>query len=119
MKLLLKIEYVFLLALGFFAYSETGRSWWIFLAFFFAPDISMLGYLINSKMGAYAYNFFHHFAIAIAAYIIGKIFLLGWLEVSGIILFSHISFDRIFGYGLKHTDGFHNTHLGIIGKNKI
>lgn len=26
------------------------------------------------------------------------------------------SFDRVFGYGLKHEDAFQNTHLGRIGK---
>ena len=35
-----------------------------------------------------------------------------------IILFAHISMDRIFGYGLKFNDSFFNTHLGKIGKNK-
>ena len=31
-------------------------------------------------------------------------------------LFGHSSFDRVFGYGLKHENAFQNTHLGRIGR---
>jgi hypothetical protein len=40
------------------------------------------------------------------------------MEIAGIILFTHISFDRVLGYGLKYSDSFHNTHMGIIGKKQ-
>jgi len=33
-------------------------------------------------------------------------------------LLGHSSFDRVFGYGLKHEDAFQNTHLGRIGRSK-
>jgi hypothetical protein len=39
-----------------------------------------------------------------------------WLQLAGIILFTHSSMDRVFGYGLKYPDSFNNTHLGPIGK---
>jgi hypothetical protein len=35
---------------------------------------------------------------------------------AGTILLGHSSFDRVFGYGLKHEDAFQNTHLGMIGR---
>jgi hypothetical protein len=38
------------------------------------------------------------------------------MELAGVILFSHSSMDRMFGYGLKYTKGFAYTHLGTIGK---
>lgn len=118
MKNILKAEYLFLLFLGVYAFHETEQKWWIFAVCFFAPDISMLGYAVNSKIGAWVYNFFHHFALAIVVYIVGKIWETEWIEITGIILFSHISFDRVLGYGLKYPDSFHNTHLGFIGKQK-
>ena len=31
-------------------------------------------------------------------------------------LLGHSSFDRVFGYGLKHEDAFQHTHLGRIGR---
>ncbi|HSN60302.1 MAG TPA: DUF4260 family protein, partial [Ferruginibacter sp.] len=39
------------------------------------------------------------------------------LTATGILLFSHASFDRIMGYGLKYPDSFKNTHLGSLGNN--
>ena len=117
MKTLLKLEYVGLLALGIYAFAQTGFSWWWFIGLFFAPDISMLGYLINPKIGALFYNLFHHLGIAILVFLVGKCFAISEVEVAGIIVFSHSVFDRIMGYGLKYSDSFQNTHLGRIGKN--
>ena len=69
MKNLIKVEYVFLFISGIIAYSETEKSWWLFAVLFFTPDISMIGYLVNSKIGAWIYNFFHHYALAIITYL--------------------------------------------------
>ncbi|AZA79841.1 DUF4260 family protein [Chryseobacterium sp. G0186] len=116
MKLQLKLEYIAFLLLGTFAFAQTGYSWWWFAGLFFAPDISMLGYTINSKVGAFFYNLFHHLGIAIIIYLAGTLFTLPYLQMIGAILFSHSAFDRILGYGLKYPDSFQNTHLGKIGK---
>lgn len=76
----------------------------------------MIGYLVNAKIGAWLYNFFHHKFVAIAVLILGF-----WLSnyaimLTGVILFGHSAMDRIFGYGLKFNDNFKHTHLGWIGK---
>ncbi len=34
------------------------------------------------------------------------------------IQLGHSAMDRVFGYGLKYTTGFQDTHLGKIGKAK-
>ncbi len=39
----------------------------------------------------------------------------GFLQLIGLVLLAHSSFDRVFGYGLKFADSFKNTHLGPIG----
>ena len=116
MKLLLTLESAAFLMIGIFAFAQTGLSWWWFAGLFFAPDLSMLGYLVNNKAGAFAYNLFHHLGVAILVFIAGKYFSVIELELAGIILFSHSAFDRILGYGLKYEDSFHHTHLGRIGK---
>ncbi len=118
MKNLLKIEFLFLFLLGVLAYSQTGFSWWIFAALFFLPDLSMIGYIHNPKTGACLYNIAHHFGTAVICYLAGNYFEIEYLTIAGIILFSHIAFDRIFGYGLKYTDNFQHTHLGMIGKHR-
>jgi hypothetical protein len=90
-------------------------SWWLWIILFFSPDIGMLGYLINPKIGAISYNIFHHKAIAILLFVMGFFIdnrINDYLAIAGLLLYAHASFDRVFGYGLKHTDSFKNTHLG-------
>lgn len=53
---LLRIEGLALLAAGVTVYTVLGGSWWLFALLLFAPDLSMLGYLRGSKMGAAVYN---------------------------------------------------------------
>jgi hypothetical protein len=38
------------------------------------------------------------------------------LQLAGVILLGHSSLDRVLGYGLKHSDSFQHTHLGVIGR---
>ena len=118
MKTILNLEYLGLLVLGIFGFAQTGWSWWWFVGLFFVPDISMLGYLVNPKIGAFFYNLFHHLGVAVLVFLAGKYFAMPEVEVAGIILFSHSAFDRIMGYGLKYSDSFQNKHLGKIGKEK-
>ncbi len=89
-------------------------SWWLWILFFFAPDISMVGYFINTKIGAWIYNIGHHKLTAIVLVMIGYIWARTDIQLVGYILFTHSCFDRVFGYGLKHTDSFKHTHLGTL-----
>ena len=82
------------------------------------PDIGMLGYLLNTKTGAITYNLFHHKAIALLILFLGWYWNMEWVMLSGIILFGHASLDRVFGYGLKYSDSFQNTHLGQLNNAK-
>jgi hypothetical protein len=114
MKNILKLEELAMLALSIVLFNQLHFAWWWFLVLFFAPDISMIGYLVNTKIGAYSYNFFHHKAVAIAVGLLGFYMHNEIYMLAGIILFGHSSFDRILGYGLKYTDSFKNTHLGSL-----
>ena len=129
MKNLLKLEELaqFLFCLGWLVVAQL--PWWCYVLLLVGPDISMLGYLVNTRVGAFAYNLFHHKGMALliltaAAYSdLSTVFHvrtqaeLGSLVV-GVILYGHASMDRIFGYGLKFGDNFHHTHLGWIGTMK-
>ena len=117
MKTTLKIEELSMFVLGFFAFNQLNFAWWWFAVLILSPDISILGYLISTKVGDITYNLFHHNAIAVFVYIIGNYFQNEILQLAGILIFSHASLDRIFGYGLKYFDNFKHTLLGEIGNN--
>ncbi len=95
-----------------------GLPFWSWFLLFFTPDIGMLGYLVNTKVGAFFYNIFHHKGLAIAIAFAGYFLHNDITTAIGILLFAHASFDRVFGYGLKYADSFKNTHLGSLEKNK-
>jgi hypothetical protein len=92
-------------------YWLNGGSWILFVLLLLAPDLSMLGYLAGSRIGAAIYNAFHTYALPVilAAY--------GLLEGSSLavsmalIWLAHIGVDRLLGYGLKYASGFKDTHL--------
>lgn len=120
MKLTLKLEELAMTAIAiyFLNQHDLGLPIWLWFILFFAPDTSMLGYLINTRIGAITYNVFHHKGIAIALVALG-VFMSNEILISiGILLFAHSSFDRIWGYGLKYPDSFKNTHLGSLEKAK-
>lgn len=116
MRNLLSLEEVAMFVLGIFMYGLLGYPWWLFFVLLLTPDIGMLGYLISEKVGAIAYNLFHHKGIAILLYFLGMYLSMPVVQMIGVILFAHASMDRIFGYGLKYEKGFKYTHLGEIGK---
>lgn len=116
MKTLLRLEELLMFGLALFLFSLLDSSWGLFALLFFAPDLSMLGYLANPRFGAWTYNLIHHKGLAITLYALGSLLVIPWLMFAGTLLFAHSSFDRILGYGLKHEDAFQNTHLGKIGR---
>ena len=116
MRTNLKIEELFQFIIGIAAFSQLQYSWWVFPALILLPDIGMIGYLVNTKIGAISYNLFHSKKLAIVFIGLGYFYLGEPYILVGIILYSHSALDRFFGYGLKYTDSFKNTHLGPIGK---
>ena len=119
MKTLLKLEEVALFLLCIFFFSHLDFAWWWFPALLLLPDIGMIGYVLNHKVGAFTYNLTHHRLIATAVAIYAITSGDDYWKLFAIILFAHISFDRILGYGLKYNSHFQNTHLGTIGKIEV
>lgn len=116
MNNLLKLEELGQFLLSIILFNQLDYAWWIFPICILLPDLSMIGYLVNTKIGAWGYNFFHHKFVAITILILGFWFNHSLLTLAGVVLFGHSAMDRIFGYGLKFNDNFKNTHLGWIGK---
>jgi hypothetical protein len=116
MNNLLKLEELGQFLLSIVLFNQLDYAWWVFPACLLLPDLSMIGYLAGTKIGAWLYNFFHHKFVAITVLILGFWLNNPLITLAGIILFGHSAMDRIFGYGLKFNDNFKNTHLGWIGK---
>ena len=116
MKLAVQFEELAMFLFSIFLFCWTSYGWWVYPLFILAPDLSMIGYLLNSKTGAICYNIFHHKGLALLTLGSGIVFNSNELCLAGIILFGHSSIDRALGFGLKYPDSFHHTHLGFIGK---
>tara|TARA_R100000908_G_scaffold65369_1_gene55020 strand:- start:73511 stop:73888 length:378 start_codon:yes stop_codon:yes gene_type:complete len=115
LKLLLNLEELALFTGSVILFGlATSYSWWIFALLFFLPDISFAAYLINTNIGSWIYNLFHHKGLMIGLILVGYFAEVESVMAIGIIFLAHTSFDRIFGYGLKFPDDFKHTHLGRI-----
>lgn len=112
MKNLLKLEEAAMFGLSIYLFTLTSFSWWWYPALLLLPDIGMIGYVINTRVGALTYNVLHHKGLAVVILLAGWYFAADALALSGIILFGHASMDRLFGYGLKYPDHFQHTSLG-------
>jgi hypothetical protein len=120
MDLSIKIEEAAIAAVAIWFLSKYGHGLpvWMWILLFFSPDLSMLGYLVNTRIGAFTYNLFHHRAIALTLLAAGFMMHSNMMVTGGLLLAAHSSFDRMLGYGLKFTDDFNHTSSGWIGKNK-
>jgi hypothetical protein len=119
MKNLLRLEEAAMFIGSIYLLSLHEVPWWTYFILVLGPDIAMIGYFINDKIGAVSYNMLHHKGIAIAVYATGIYFQNEAVQVAGVILFGHSSMDRMFGYGLKYFKGFKHTHLGVIDKKSV
>lgn len=112
----LKFEALALAALMLaLAYHSPYSMWWLLLGFPLI-DIGMIGYVVNSKVGAATYNLTHNATLPTLFIAIGVIAQNELLAFIGVVWTFHISVDRLLGYGLKQKHSFNYTHLGKIGK---
>jgi len=107
--------FIFLACLYFYLHAHFNIIWFVILLF--TIDIFMLGYFINNKVGAQMYNIGHSFIIPPILLVLGTVIHNNYLIAFSLIWLAHIGWDRAFGYGLKFSSGFKDTHLGRIGHN--
>lgn len=111
-RLLLHVEGGVVLIAACVVYAQFGASWWRFAGLFLAPDLFMLGYLANERVGAKLYNLVHTYAAPFVLFLIAYFIHTPGLFVICPIWVAHIGFDRLLGYGLKYPTTFKDTHLG-------
>ncbi len=111
---LLRAEGLALLLASGWAYAHFSLGWGRFAWLFLLPDIALLAYLISPRVGAFCYNATHSEMGALAL-LVGSLALpMPALLPLALIWLAHIGFDRALGYGLKSSEGFAHTHLGVI-----
>ena len=102
------------LAVVLFAWSDL--SWWWFALLLLVPDLTMVGYLKDPRVGAAVYNLGHWLFWPALLLAVGIPRGVSVLVAVGSIWLAHIGMDRALGYGLKLQEGFGHTHLGLIGR---
>jgi hypothetical protein len=110
-RFLLQLEGAFVFVSSLLAYRYNHGSWLQFVLLFLVPDVSMFGYLVNTRIGAIVYNAIHTY--------VGPLILAGYSLWAGhhtrlllaLTWFAHIGFDRLLGFGLKYPTRFKDTHL--------
>jgi uncharacterized protein DUF4260 len=114
----LRLEGAAALVGGLAIYGALGGNWLFALPLLILPDLSMVGYLRDPRLGALTYNALHNWAVGPAVLGGGVLLSAVPLELAGAILIAHVGGDRLLGYGLKYPTSFGDTHLGHIGRRR-
>jgi type IV secretory pathway TrbD component len=115
-RLWLRAEGLAALAAGVGLYLHLGGQLIWLVPLLLAVDISMVGYGVGPRPGAFVYNLAHNWAAGIT--VLGAAWWLGSpaVALAGAILVAHTGMDRAAGYGLKYPTAFADTHLGRLGR---
>jgi hypothetical protein len=92
-------------------YFNADFPWWLLVALLLAPDLSMVGFLAGTTVGAAAYDAAHTYAFPVALAAVGVVVDAEIAVQIALIWLAHIGVDRAIGYGLKYPTGFKDTHL--------
>jgi Domain of unknown function (DUF4260) len=112
----LRLEGLVLFGLATFLYALADASWLMFVVLLLLPDVGMLGYIRDNRVGAVVYNAFHTYLPPALLAVIGMLAGADLPVLLALIWFAHIGMDRVLGYGLKYPSAFRDTHLGTIGR---
>ena len=115
---ILRAESLALWVTGCIGYLWLNGNPFLLLPLLLAPDLSMLGYLGGTRLGAITYNAAHNLVLALGLVGIGWWLPAAPLALAGAVLLAHVGMDRALGYGLKLPTDFRDTHLGRIGRDR-
>ena len=107
----LRLEGLTVLITAVLLYAQLEAGWLYFALLLLTPDLAMLPYLINPRLGALAYNVVHTYVLPLALAVVAYLGGYPTLLALALIWLAHIGMDRTVGYGLKYGDEFKHTHL--------
>lgn len=113
-RLLLHIEGLSILIAIIALYAHVSGDWVLFIALLFAPDLAMLGYLVDNKVGNIVYNLAHLTTIPAILLGVGLMTDEHTLFAVALIWLAHIWLDRAVGYGFKYATQFKDTHMNRV-----
>ena len=102
-----------MLAAALAAHGVLGFSWGTFALCFFLPDLSILFYFVNARVGGAVYNLAHFFLFPIALGAVGVLLDAPAAQQAALIWGAHVAFDRALGWGLKYEQSFCHTDMGL------
>ena len=108
---LLRVEGAAMFACSVFLFHFLGANWIVFVALLLWPDLFMLGYVANARLGARLYNLVHTDVLPLALVIASLSLRQSGLTAFALIWLAHIGMDRTIGAGLKYPTFFKDTHL--------
>jgi len=108
---ILHLEGAIIFVAALYFYNAGRYHWWLFALLFLAPDLFMVGYLINAKFGAALYNLVHTLTGPLLLAVLALVLSTRAFIPYALIWLAHIGVDRALGYGLKYPTFFKDTHL--------
>ena len=108
----LRLDGLVLLAAALILFAATHQPWWLVPAVILLPDLFMLGYLRDTRVGAAVYNLGHSYLLPAAMSLAGAVGHHPLTLALSLLWLAHIGMDRLARYGLKYDVSFQHTHLG-------
>lgn len=109
--ILLRLEGAALVAATAGIYWALDGSWWMFVILLLVPDLSMLGYLRDRRVGAAVYNLVHSATLPLLLGLLAVVSAERLPALVALIWLAHLGLDRGLGLGLKYPTGFKDTHF--------
>ncbi len=113
-RVLLHIEGLAVLLAVLFVYGRASGDWGAFVLLLLTPDLSAVGFLVNTRVGSMTYNSVHTYTLPIALGVLALAMDNITLLQLALIWTAHIGMDRTIGYGLKYPTAFKDTHLSRV-----
>ena len=111
-KAILHLEGAVVLAASvWFYFFQVDGGWVLFAVLILAPDLSMIGFVKDTRLGSITYNLIHSYVLAVVALVIGVATDTNLVTTLALILSAHVGLDRSLAYGLKYASNFKDTHM--------
>jgi hypothetical protein len=108
---MLRLEGAAVLLAAVLLYARQDYGWLLFALLFLAPDLAIIPYALNQRLGRLIYNVAHTYTFPLLLALAGLLLPNTLALQLALIWFAHIGMDRLVGYGLKYPDSFKETHL--------